>query len=136
MVLQTATTLPTEPISIPILQLKGSSMPLGHQVSFEYTDSVPFFDRSETIYFFLVKFGWLKEIWKLLSNLKYNWKLRNRSPVIVIKSIMLSRWPYFHNGVAAGLRLSASSAEDIDSSWIMFNKQNAGDNRDKVNLAF
>jgi len=49
---------------------------------------------------------------------------------------MLSRWPYFHNGVAAGLRLSASSAEDIDSSWIMFNKQNAGDNRDKVNLAF
>jgi hypothetical protein len=55
--------------------------------------------------------------------------------VVVIKSIMLSRWPYFHNGVAAGLRLSASSAEDIDSSWIMFNKQNAGDNRDKVNLA-
>jgi hypothetical protein len=44
----------------------------------------------------------------------------------------LNRWPYFHNGVAAGLRLSASSDEDIDSSWIMFNKQNAGDGRDKV----
>ena len=74
MVLQTATTLPTEPISIPILQLKGSSMPLGHQVSFEYTDSVPFFDRSETIYFFLVKFGWSKKyesyclIWNTIEN--------------------------------------------------------------------
>jgi hypothetical protein len=50
MVLQTATTLPTEPITIPILQLKGSSVPLGHLVSFEYTDSVPFFDRFELQY--------------------------------------------------------------------------------------
>jgi hypothetical protein len=45
MVLQTATTVPTEPINIPLLQLKGSSMPLGHLVSFEYTDSVPYFDK-------------------------------------------------------------------------------------------
>ena len=45
MVLQTATVLPTEPMVIPVLQLKGSSVPLGHLVSFEYTDSVPFFDR-------------------------------------------------------------------------------------------
>jgi hypothetical protein len=51
------------------------------------------------------------------------------------KLIFPVRWPYFHNGVAAGLRLSAMSSEDIDSSWIMFNKQNAGDSRDKVNYS-
>ena len=45
MVLQTGSVLPTEPITIPNLQLKGSSMPLGHLVSFEFTDSVPYFDR-------------------------------------------------------------------------------------------
>jgi hypothetical protein len=45
MMLQTTTTLPTEPLPIPILQLKGSSVPLGHLVYFEYTDTVPNFDR-------------------------------------------------------------------------------------------
>lgn len=30
-------------------------------------------------------------------------------------------WPLFHNGVAAGLRISPN-AMDIDSQWIIYNK--------------
>ena len=33
----------------------------------------------------------------------------------------MDRWPSFHNGVAAGLRIPASQ-ESIDSTWITFNK--------------
>lgn len=33
----------------------------------------------------------------------------------------MSMWPKFHNGVAAGLRVSPS-ATDIDSTWIVYNK--------------
>lgn len=33
----------------------------------------------------------------------------------------MSLWPVFHNGVAAGLRVS-SDAKDIDSTWIVYNK--------------
>ncbi|UXI17364.1 hypothetical protein NH340_JMT03307 [Sarcoptes scabiei] len=31
-------------------------------------------------------------------------------------------WPLFHNGVAAGLRISSTPNRMIDSSWILFNK--------------
>ncbi len=33
----------------------------------------------------------------------------------------MDRWPSFHNGVAAGLRIPMDSGE-IDSNWISFNK--------------
>lgn len=33
----------------------------------------------------------------------------------------LTDWPQFHNGVAAGLKISSSS--QLESSWILFNKQ-------------
>lgn len=33
----------------------------------------------------------------------------------------MDRWPSFHNGVAAGLRMSSSS-DNVDSNWITFNK--------------
>lgn len=33
----------------------------------------------------------------------------------------MNMWPLFHNGVAAGLRISPD-ASDIDSTWIVFNK--------------
>jgi anaphase-promoting complex subunit 1 len=36
-------------------------------------------------------------------------------------------WPEFHNGVAAGLRLSEGSAY-VDSSWITFNQKLSDDN--------
>ncbi|KAK4336750.1 hypothetical protein RND71_043765 [Anisodus tanguticus] len=31
-------------------------------------------------------------------------------------------WPYFHNGVAAGLRVRLSESKTINSTWIIFNK--------------
>ncbi|KAJ8671496.1 hypothetical protein QAD02_002755 [Eretmocerus hayati] len=34
----------------------------------------------------------------------------------------LNLWPLFHNGVAAGLRVHPN-AHDVDSTWIVFNKQ-------------
>eukprot|EP00092_Neocalanus_flemingeri_P027542 GFUD01029881.1.p1 GENE.GFUD01029881.1~~GFUD01029881.1.p1 ORF type:complete len:1834 (+),score=561.65 GFUD01029881.1:757-5502(+) len=41
----------------------------------------------------------------------------------------MEHWPAFHNGVAAGLRLSTSpDSQDIDSTWICFNKPRSGDN--------
>jgi anaphase-promoting complex subunit 1 len=33
----------------------------------------------------------------------------------------MDRWPSFHNGVAAGLRIPIGSG-DINSNWISFNK--------------
>ena len=40
----------------------------------------------------------------------------------------MEHWPAFHNGVAAGLRLSAQrSTQDIDSTWICFNKPKNGE---------
>lgn len=33
----------------------------------------------------------------------------------------MNMWPLFHNGVAAGLRITAE-AKDIDSTWIVYNK--------------
>lgn len=33
----------------------------------------------------------------------------------------MNLWPTFHNGVAAGLRLTPYT-KDIDSDWILFNK--------------
>ncbi|XP_049513491.1 anaphase-promoting complex subunit 1 [Dermacentor silvarum] len=36
----------------------------------------------------------------------------------------MNTWPLFHNGVAAGLRV-APDANDVDSSWITFNKPRA-----------
>lgn len=38
----------------------------------------------------------------------------------------MNQWPLFHNGVAAGLRISPNAPE-IDSMWIIYNKP-------KVNL--
>lgn len=32
----------------------------------------------------------------------------------------MNLWPSFHNGVAAGLRISLSAS--VDSTWILFNK--------------
>lgn len=32
----------------------------------------------------------------------------------------MNLWPLFHNGVAAGLRISRSAT--VDSTWILFNK--------------
>ena len=44
-------------------------------------------------------------------------------------SHMMEHWPLFHNGVAAGLRLSTRpESTDIDSTWICFNKPKNGDN--------
>lgn len=41
----------------------------------------------------------------------------------------MEHWPAFHNGVAAGLRLSTSpDSQDIDSTWICFNKPKTTDN--------
>ncbi len=37
----------------------------------------------------------------------------------------MDRWPSFHNGVAAGLRIP-SNGSDIDSNWITFNKPREG----------
>ena len=40
----------------------------------------------------------------------------------------MEHWPSFHNGVAAGLRLSAQpGSQDIDSTWICFNKPKGGE---------
>ena len=40
----------------------------------------------------------------------------------------MQHWPGFHNGVAAGLRLSTRpESTDIDSSWITFNRPKDGD---------
>merc|ERR1711994_1118775 len=40
----------------------------------------------------------------------------------------MEHWPAFHNGVAAGLRLSAQrSSQNIDSTWICFNKPKNGE---------
>ena len=40
----------------------------------------------------------------------------------------MDHWPSFHNGVAAGLRLSAQAgAQEIDSTWICFNKPKGGE---------
>jgi hypothetical protein len=40
----------------------------------------------------------------------------------------MEHWPSFHNGVAAGLRLSAEpGSHDIDSMWICFNKPKGGE---------
>jgi anaphase-promoting complex subunit 1 len=40
----------------------------------------------------------------------------------------MEHWPSFHNGVAAGLRLSAEpGSHDIDSTWICFNKPKGGE---------
>ncbi|XP_076314205.1 anaphase promoting complex subunit 1 isoform X2 [Tachypleus tridentatus] len=39
----------------------------------------------------------------------------------------MSTWPLFHNGVAAGLRVS-SSASNIDSTWILYNKPKTSSN--------
>ena len=36
-------------------------------------------------------------------------------------TISITRWPLFHNGVAAGLRMS-KRASHIDNNWITFNK--------------
>lgn len=33
----------------------------------------------------------------------------------------MNLWPLFHNGVAAGLRIMPS-ADNIDSTWILYNK--------------
>lgn len=33
----------------------------------------------------------------------------------------MNLWPLFHNGVAAGLRISPH-AKNIESAWILFNK--------------
>ena len=33
----------------------------------------------------------------------------------------MDRWPSFHNGVAAGLRIPEVH-DDVDSNWITFNK--------------
>lgn len=33
----------------------------------------------------------------------------------------MNLWPLFHNGVAAGLRITPS-ADNIDSTWILYNK--------------
>lgn len=32
----------------------------------------------------------------------------------------MNLWPLFHNGVAAGLRISAKA--EVDSTWILFNR--------------
>ena len=42
----------------------------------------------------------------------------------------MEHWPSFHNGVAAGLRLSTrpETTANIDSTWICFNKPKSGDN--------
>jgi len=41
----------------------------------------------------------------------------------------MEHWPSFHNGVAAGLRLSTSpDSQEIDSTWICFNKPKTQDN--------
>lgn len=37
----------------------------------------------------------------------------------------MNEWPLFHNGVAAGLKISAN-APDIDSQWIIYNKPKVG----------
>ncbi|RWS17915.1 anaphase-promoting complex subunit 1-like protein, partial [Dinothrombium tinctorium] len=34
----------------------------------------------------------------------------------------MNTWPMFHNGVAAGLRVSPSSSDAINSAWIIYNK--------------
>jgi len=34
----------------------------------------------------------------------------------------MNTWPLFHNGVAAGLRVSPSASAIIDSSWIVYNR--------------
>lgn len=34
----------------------------------------------------------------------------------------MNTWPLFHNGVAAGLRVSSSASAIIDSSWIVYNR--------------
>ncbi|XP_012289018.1 anaphase-promoting complex subunit 1 [Orussus abietinus] len=38
----------------------------------------------------------------------------------------MNLWPLFHNGVAAGLRIHPD-ASDIDSTWIVYNKQQQGE---------
>ncbi|XP_076758476.1 anaphase promoting complex subunit 1 [Xylocopa sonorina] len=38
----------------------------------------------------------------------------------------MNLWPLFHNGVAAGLRIRPD-ASNIDSTWIVYNKQQQGD---------
>ena len=72
---QTATPLPTEPITIPRLCLTGKAPPRGTTVEMDHIDVVPHMDR----------------------------------------------WPSFHNGVAAGLRIPTGHG-NIDSNWITFNK--------------
>lgn len=37
----------------------------------------------------------------------------------------MNAWPTFHNGVAAGLKISPN-AQDIDSTWIVYNKPKGG----------
>lgn len=36
----------------------------------------------------------------------------------------MNLWPLFHNGVAAGLRISANAT--VDSTWILFNRPKTG----------
>jgi anaphase-promoting complex subunit 1 len=38
----------------------------------------------------------------------------------------MNLWPLFHNGVAAGLRIHPDAA-NIDSTWIVYNKQQQGE---------
>ncbi len=38
----------------------------------------------------------------------------------------MDRWPLFHNGAAAGLRVSPS-ARGVDSAWIAFNRPKDGE---------
>ena len=85
---QTATPLPTEPVSIPRLCLSGKAPARGTTIEMDHIEVVPHMDR----------------------------------------------WPSFHNGVAAGLRIpfvvqsdkigkpSMSCSSHVDSNWITFNK--------------
>lgn len=72
---QTATPLPTEPITIPRLCLSGKAPARGTTIEMDHIEVVPHMDR----------------------------------------------WPSFHNGVAAGLRIPLNKCE-VDSNWITFNK--------------
>ena len=78
---QTATPLPTEPVSIPRLCLSGKAPARGTTIEMDHIEVVPHMDR----------------------------------------------WPSFHNGVAAGLRIPFAVQSDkvcsqVDSNWITFNK--------------